>query len=71
MDFVCLIVKLLKRLRVEHTDKEIERCVVAVRDNTEDGLLAFAQFAKFHIVAGCDALNFGQGERRKTNGGAH
>ena len=58
MDFVCLIVKLLKRLRVEHTDKEIERCVVAVRDDAEDGLFALSELAKLHIVAGGDALDF-------------
>ena len=62
MHLIRLIVKLLKRLRVEHTDKEIERCVVAVRDDAEDGLLAFAQLAKLHIIAGGDALNFRQGE---------
>ena len=58
MDFVCLIVKLLKRLCVEHTDKEIERCVVAVRDDAEDGLFALSELAKLHIVAGGDALDF-------------
>ena len=71
MDFVCLIVKLLKRLRVEHTDKEIERCVVAVGDDAEDGLLAFAQLAKLHIVAGGDTLNFRQGERCQSHSRAH
>ena len=58
MDFVCLIVKLLKRLRIEHTDEEIERCVVAVRDDAENCLFPFAQLAKLHIVAGGDALDF-------------
>ena len=71
MDFVCLIVKLLKRLRVEHTDKEIERCVVRIRNDTENCLFPFAQLAKFHIVAGRDALNFRQGERCETNSRAH
>ena len=70
MDFVCLIVKLLKRLRVEHTDKEIERCVVRIRDDAKDGLFPFAQLAKLHI-AGCDALNFGQGERCKADSSTH
>ena len=58
MDFVCLIVKLLKRLRIEHTDEEIERCVVAVGDDTKDGLFALSELAKLHIVAGGDALDF-------------
>ena len=71
MHLIRLIVKLLKRLRVEHTDKEIERCVVAVRDDAEDGLLAFAQLAKLHIVACCDALNFRQSERCQANSRAH
>ena len=62
MDFVCLIVKLLKRLRVEHTDKEIERCVVAVRDDAEDGLFPFAQLSKLHVIRACDALNLRQRE---------
>ena len=58
MHFVCLIVKLLKRLRIEHTDEEIERGVVRIRDDAEDGLFPFAQPAKLHIVAGGDVLNF-------------
>ena len=71
MDFVRLIIKLLKRLRVEHTDEEIERCVVRIRDDAEDSLFPFAQLAKLHIVAGRDALNFRQGERCETNSRAH
>ena len=62
MHLVCLIVKLLKRLRIEHTDKEIERCVIAVWDDAEDGLFALSELAKLHIVACGDALDFGQRE---------
>ena len=50
MQLVCLIVKLLKGLSVEHTHKEVQAVVVAVRDNAEDSLLALAQLAKLQIV---------------------
>ena len=71
MHLVRLIIKLLKRLRVEHTNEKVQRRIVRIRDDAEDGLLAFAQLAKLHIVAGRDALNFRQGERCETNSRAH
>ena len=71
MHFVCLIVKLLKRLRIEHTDEEIEQCVVRIRDDAKDGLFPFAQLAQLHIVAGGDVLNLRQRERRKTDSSTH
>ena len=58
MHLICLIIKLLKCLRVEHTDEEIQRRIVRIRDDAEDGLLALSELAKLHIVAGGDALNF-------------
>ena len=71
MDFVCLIVKLLKRLRVEHTNEKVQRRIVRIRDDAKDGLLAFAQLAKLHIVACCDSLNFWQRKRCKADSGAY
>ncbi len=43
MHFVCLIVKLLKSLCIEHTDEKIERIVVAVRDDAKNCLFPFSQ----------------------------
>ena len=71
MHLVRLIIKLLKCLRIEHTDKEVERCVVAVRNDTKDSLFPFAQLAKLHIVAGGDALDLWQRERCQPDSGAH
>ena len=43
MYLVRLIIQLLKRLRVKHTYEEVQAVVVAVGDNTEYSLLAFAK----------------------------
>ena len=68
MYLICLIVKLLKSLGIEHAHKEIQAVVVAVRDDTEDGLLALSQLAQFKGICIGDVLDFRQGERCQTDG---
>ena len=67
---VCLIVKLLKRLGVEHPDEEVQGYVVAVRDDAENGLLALAQLFQLQLVVRRDPLYLRQGKRGETHGGA-
>ena len=43
MDPVCLKIQLLKGLGIKHTDQKIQGCIVAVRDDAEDGLLSLSQ----------------------------
>lgn len=68
---VCLIVQLLKRLRIEHTYQEVQRGVVAVGDHTENRLFAAAQLVQLHIVPAGDPLYFWQGESRQAHSSLH
>ena len=68
---VRLVVQLLKCLGVEHTHKEIEAHVVAVRDDAEDSLFAFSQLGKLQIVLVGNVLDLPQRERGQTDGGRH
>ena len=70
MYLVGLKVKLLERLGIEHTDKEIEAHIVAVRDNAENGLFPFPQLAQLHLVPAGDALYLRQGKGSEAHGGA-
>ena len=69
VNLVRLVVQLLKCLGVEHADKEIEAHVVAVRDDAENGLLAFSQLGKLQIVLVGNVLDLPQREGGKPDGG--
>ena len=49
VNHVRLVIQLLKQLRVEHADNEIEGTVV-VGDNGEDSSFPFADHRKFHFI---------------------
>ena len=68
MYLVRLVVQLLKCLGVEHTDKEIEAHVVTVRDDAENGLLAFSQLGKLQIILVGNVLDLPQREGGQTDG---
>ena len=57
MYLIRLVIQLLKRLGIEHTDKEVEAHVVAVRDHAKDSLLAFSQLRQLQIVLVCYVLD--------------
>ena len=71
MQLVCLIVKLLKGLSVEHTHKEVQAVVVAVGNDAEDGLLTLSKFAEFQGITTGNVLDLRQGERGKADSGTY
>ena len=68
---VRLVIQLLKCLGIEHTDKEIKAHVIAVRDYTENSLLAFSQLGKLQIILVGNVLYLSQRERGQPDGGRH
>ena len=71
MHLVRTVIKLLKRLRVEHTDEKVERGIVAVGNDAEDRLFTLSELPQLQCVVAGDALDLRQGKGRETNGGAH
>ena len=71
MHLVRAVIKLLKRLRVEHTDEKVERGIVAVGNDAEDRLFTLSELSQLQCVVAGDALDLRQGKGRESNGGAH
>ena len=69
MVLVRLVVKLLKRLGIQHAHKKVQAVVVAVRDDTEDSLPSLSQHGDFQTVLVGYVLYFRQGEGGETDSG--
>ena len=71
MYLVGLEVQLLKGLGIEHTHKEIQRCVVTVGNDTVDGLFPFTQLIDLHSIVCCDCLDLRECKGSQPDSSAH